>query len=45
MSVSHDTFTIEQITTIGPSDGAEGRRHGWTHLLNALERTLKETNS
>lgn len=36
------TYT-EQMTCIGPSDGAEGRRHGWTHLLNALERTLKET--
>lgn len=38
------TYT-EQMTMIGPSDGAEGRRHGWTHLLNALERTLKETTS
>ena len=28
----------EQMTLIGESDGAAGRTHGWTHLLDALER-------
>lgn len=31
----------EQITTIGQSDGAAGRSHGWTHLLNSLEAALE----
>lgn len=35
------TFT-EQIAVLGPSDGAEGRRGGWTHLLSALESSLRE---
>ena len=34
------TFT-EQIAVLGPSDGAEGRRGGWTHLLCALESSLR----
>ena len=33
------TFT-EQMCVIPPSDGIEGRRHGWTELLAALERFL-----
>ena len=35
------TFT-EQIAVLGPSDGAEGRCGGWTHLLSALESSLRE---
>ncbi|MBF9043318.1 polyketide cyclase [Rhodobacterales bacterium HKCCE4037] len=38
---THLTFH-EQMTVIGDSDGVKGRRHGWIHLLNALEHTLKE---
>lgn len=35
---------IEQMCVIPPSDGAEGRRHGWDHLLQSLESYLaKET--
>ncbi len=33
------TYT-EQMTLIGLSDGAAGRRHGWEHLLSALETEL-----
>lgn len=33
----------EQIATLGPSDGPEGRRHGWGELLSALDRWLAET--
>ena len=33
----------EQMTLIGESDGVAGRRHGWEHLLDALENTLMET--
>ena len=33
------TFT-EQMCVIPPSDGTEGRRHGWTELLAALETFL-----
>ena len=33
------TYT-EQMCVIPPSDGAEGRKHGWTALLKALEDFL-----
>ena len=33
------TFT-EQMCVIPPSDGTEGRRHGWTELLAGLETFL-----
>lgn len=33
------TYT-EQMCVIPPSDGVEGRRHGWTVLLGALEESL-----
>ncbi len=35
------TYT-EQMCVIPPSDGAEGRRHGWTHLLEGLGKHLTE---
>ena len=35
------TFT-EQMAVLGPSDGPEGRRAGWTHLLSALATSLRE---
>ncbi len=33
----------EQIASIGPSDGMEGRRHGWGEILSGLGRWLEET--
>jgi uncharacterized protein YndB with AHSA1/START domain len=33
----------EQIAAIGPSDGVEGRRHGWGELLSGLGRWLDQT--
>ena len=35
------TYT-EQMCVIPPSDGDEGRRHGWTHLLEGLAGYLAE---
>ena len=35
----------EQMTLIGESDGASGRAHGWTHLLDGLERALERTTA
>ena len=35
------TYT-EQMCVIPPSDGAEGRRHGWTHLLAGLATYLAQ---
>ena len=35
------TYT-EQMCVIPPSDGAEGRRHGWTHLLEAVATYLAQ---
>lgn len=31
---------VEQMCVIPPSDGAEGREHGWNALLDALEKYL-----
>jgi uncharacterized protein YndB with AHSA1/START domain len=31
----------EQITMIGPSDGAEGRQHGWNALFDKVEPLLE----
>ena len=30
----------EQIASFPPSDGAAGRTHGWSHLLNAMTKQL-----
>lgn len=35
------TYT-EQMCVIPPSDGGEGRRHGWTHLLERVATCLAE---
>ena len=35
----------EQIANFPPSDGVEGRRGGWTHLITALERELERGNA
>ena len=35
------TYT-EQMCVIPPTDGANGRRHGWTHLLEGLETYLAQ---
>ena len=35
------TYT-EQMCVIPPSDGAQGRRHGWMHLLQGLENYLAQ---
>jgi uncharacterized protein YndB with AHSA1/START domain len=35
------TYT-EQTCVIPPSDGAEGRRHGWTHLLEGVATYLAQ---
>lgn len=35
------TYT-EQMCVLPPSDGAEGRRHGWTHLLGRIATYLAE---
>jgi hypothetical protein len=32
----------EQMCVIPPSDGAEGRKHGWTFLLDGLGDYLAE---
>jgi uncharacterized protein YndB with AHSA1/START domain len=32
---------VEQITLIGESDGAEGRKHGWTALFESLDTVLR----
>lgn len=50
VSVATVTFTdagggttmtyVEQITLIGPSDGAEGRQHGWSALFDQIEPLL-----
>ncbi|HEY6633680.1 MAG TPA: SRPBCC domain-containing protein [Rhizobiaceae bacterium] len=39
--VTRLTFT-EQMCVIPPSDGTDGRRHGWTELLASLEAFLSE---
>ena len=35
------TYT-EQMCVIPPSDGVEGRRHGWTHLLDTVASYLAQ---
>ncbi len=35
------TYT-EQGSYFGGSDGAQGRQHGWTHLLNALQSVAEK---
>ena len=35
----------EQMCVIPPSDGAQGRRHGWTHLLAGLATYLSRAES
>ena len=35
------TYT-EQMTVLPPSDGLQGRRHGWTAILDSLDKALAD---